>query len=187
MATAPSAPLLQDPRSHARARTRQLHNSSIHKVAVSSSLGHARQFPWGHVPTMRCCTIPEMWLADNRRKSGLFPGAGSCGSHETPCTHPGKFPCSRRPQGSGRGTEARLWQGWSRRPCSERGGRVEEHKVNLGVSHCHSTTIREHPAGCQRSRGTSMEQALADAARGAALSLLQSDAVDFAGQGSLCK
>lgn len=64
---------------------------------------------------------------------------------------------------------------------------MEEHKVNLGVSHCHSTTIRGHPAGCQRSRGTSLEQALADAARGAALSLLQSDAVDFAGQGSLCK
>ena len=61
--TAPSAPVLQDPSSYARARTTLLHNSSVHKVAVPSSLGRARQFPRGHVPTTRCWTIPEMgWL-----------------------------------------------------------------------------------------------------------------------------
>lgn len=139
----------------------QLHNSSVHKVAVSSSLGHARQFPQGHVPTRRSWTIPEMWLAENRRKSGLFPGGGSCGCHAY--THPGMVSCSGRAQDTGVGTET-MWQRWSRRPCSERGGRVEEHKVNLGVSHCYSTTIREQgditeagPGRC--SQGSSSEPA----------------------------
>lgn len=45
--------------------------------------------------------------------------------------------------------------------------------MNLGVRHCYSTTKRE--------QGPSLKQVLAGAARGAALSLLQSDAGNFAG------
>lgn len=40
---------------------------------------------------------------------------------------------------------------------------MEEHTVNLGLSYCRSSSTGGHAAGCQRSRGTSLEQLLADA------------------------
>lgn len=84
---------------------------------------------------------PRDGLAENRRKGGLFPEGASCGSCVIP---PGRFSRSGRAQDTGMGTQAQLWQRWSGTPCSERGGRVQEHRVNLWVSHCYSTTTREH-------------------------------------------